>query len=221
MKRSAAKKSAVLIGLLAPLLLLASCGTPSKLYAADKADGVYFTVPHDWHEISQDSINAVESKSQAAGAADRLALVHWQIGYSVEKNFKAENVLSLKAPEKPVVYVRVRSMSSDEMNAVSYNTLRDLVVPLTTWASGSDASAPPLSISDDSEIVQKGGRGVHTQYTFKGSGGIEQTIDQSALMANDRSTLYIMIVRCSKSCFDSNRKVLEKIVTSFTVRGKK
>jgi hypothetical protein len=221
MKGSAPKKSAVIIGLLAPLLLLASCGTPSKLYAADKSDGVYFTVPQGWHEISQDSINAVESKSQAAGAADRLALVHWQIGYSVEKKFLAEKVLSLKAPEKPVVYVRVRSMSSDEMNAVSYNTLRDLVVPLTTWASGTDTSAPELSINDDSEIVQKGGRGIHTQFTFKASDGIEQTIDQSALMANDRSTLYIMIVRCSRTCFDSQRKVLEKIATSFTVRGKK
>jgi hypothetical protein len=221
MKRSVPNKSALIIGLAAPLLLLASCGTPSKLYSVDKADGVYFTAPQGWHEISQDSINAVEAKSQAAGAADRLALVHWQIGYSLDKNFKAEEILSLKAPEKPVVYVRVRSMSSDEMNAVSYNTLRDLVVPLTSWASGSDSSAPPLSISDDSEIVQKGGRGVHTQFTFKATDGIEQTIDQSALMSNDRSTLYIMIVRCSKSCFDSNRKVLEKIVTSFTVRGKK
>lgn len=208
------------MSLVAPLLLLSSCGTSSKLYAADKKDGVYFTVPQGWHEITQNSINAVESKSQAAGAADRLALVQWQIGYSAEKSFTPEKVLSLKAPQKPVVYVRVRSMNSDEMNAVSYNTLRDLVVPLTTWASGSDASAPPLSINADSEIVQKGGRGVHTQYTFTGSDGVEQTIDQSALMANDRSTLYIMIVRCSKSCFESSRKVLEKIVTSFTVRGK-
>lgn len=221
MKQSAPRRIALVISLLIPLLLLTSCATASKQYAADKKDGVFFTVPQGWHEITQNSINGVEAKSQAAGAADRLSLVHWQVGYSLDKNFKAEKVLSLKTPEKPVVYVRVRSMNSDEINAISYNSLRDLVVPLTSWASGNDASAPELSISDDSEIVQKGGRGVHTQFTFKTIDGVKQTIDQSALMSNDRSTLYIMIVRCSSSCFDSHRKILNTIIKSFTVRGQK
>jgi len=185
----------------------------------DKADGVYFTVPEGWREIPQKAIDAVEAKSTAAGAADRLAEVHWQIAYTKDSQLAPEQVLSLRAPEQPVIYVRVRSFNSSEMNSVSFNTLRDLVVPLTTWASGTDSTAPTLTIKDDTEIVQRGGRGIRTQFSFTTSNGKSQTIDQSALVSDDRSTVYIMIARCSSSCFSAHEKEISQIVKSFTVRG--
>ena len=200
-------------------LTLTACGTVSQQYATDKGDGVYFTVPNHWVKVSQLAINAEEAKSTSSGAADRLAAVHWQEAYSADPAFKSSQVLSLKTPEKPMVYVRVRSLMPEEINSISYNTLRDLVVPITSWSSGTSASAPALSISDDSEIVERGGRGIHTQYTFTSSDGKAQTIDQSALMSDDHSMIYIMIVRCSEACFNKNRQIVEKIVSSFTVRG--
>jgi hypothetical protein len=201
------------------LLALTGCGTTSQQYATDKADGVYFSVPRNWLQIPKVAIDSVESKSISPGAADRLAEVHWQVAYTLDKELKASQVLSLTAPTKPVVYVRVRSLNSDEMNAVSYNTLRDLVVPLTSWASGSDSSAPTLSIQSDSEIVQRGGRGVQTRFTFTPSNGQSQTIDQSAVVSDDRSTIYIMIARCTASCFSAHEKEFSQIIKSFTVRG--
>jgi hypothetical protein len=207
--------------MIALALILSACGKPSQQYATDKADGVYFTVPLGWKKIPTLAINSVEAKSTLAGAADRLAAVHWQVAYTLDKSLTAEQVLNLKTPEKPVVYVRVRSLLPDEINAVSYNTLRNLVVPLTTWASGSDPTAPALTINNDVEIVEKGGRGIYTQFTFKSSDGKDQTIDQAALMSNDHSTMYIMIARCSATCFTEHKKDFAKILKSFTVRGPK
>jgi hypothetical protein len=207
--------------LLLSVLVLTSCGSTTQLYATDKADGVFFSVPKNWMQIPKSSIDAVESKSTSAGAADRLAEVHWQIAYTLDKSLKATQVLSLAAPTKPVVYVRVRSLNSDEMNAVSYNTLRDLVVPLTSWASGTDSSAPQFSIQSDSEIVQRAGRGVRTRFTFTTSNGVNQTIDQSSLISDDRSTLYILIARCTSTCFTAHEKEISQIIKSFTVRGQR
>ena len=201
------------------ILFLSSCGTPSKLYASDQKDGVYFSAPRSWLSITKNTLDSVEAKSKAAGAADRLASVHWQIAFSPDRNLKAAQVLSIKAPSQPVVYVRVRSLSYDEANSVSYNTLRDLVVPLTTWASGSDSTAPSLSVISDSEMVQRGGRGIHTRFTFTNSTGEDQTIDQSALISDDRSTLYLMIARCTSECFSKHEGEISQIVKSFTVRG--
>jgi len=215
------RRSVIAIELIALAILLAACGKPSQQYATDKADGVYFTVPLGWTKIPTLAINSVEAKSTSAGAADRLAAVHWQVAYTLDKSLKAEQVLSLKTPAKPVVYVRVRSLLPDEINAVSYNTLRNLVVPITTWASGSDPTAPTLSIADDAEVVEKGGRGIQTQYTFRAADGLDQTIVQAALMSNDHSTMYIMIARCSSTCFTAHSKEIAKIVKSFTVRGPK
>lgn len=215
------RQSLIVIEVIALAIILSACGKPSQQYATDKSDGVYFTVPLGWTKISTLAINSVESKSTSAGAADRLAAVHWQVAYTLDKSLKAEQVLSLKTPEKPVVYVRVRSLLPDEINSVSYNTLRNLVVPITTWASGTDPTAPALTIHDDFEVVEKGGRGIYTQFTFKSSDGLDQTIDQAALMSNDHSTMYIMIARCSATCFTKYKKEITKIVQSFTVRGPK
>jgi hypothetical protein len=215
------RRSVIAVELIALAIILAACGKPSQQYATDKPDGVYFTVPLGWTQIPTLAINSVEAKSTSAGAADRLAAVHWQVAYTLDKSLKADQVLSLKTPPKPVVYVRVRSLLPDEINAVSYNTLRNLVVPITSWASGNDPTAPALSIADDAEVVEKGGRGIQTQYTFKASDGLDQTIIQAALMSNDHSTMYIMIVRCSSTCFTAHSKEIAKIVKSFTVRGPK
>ena len=218
---SKSRQYLIVIEVIALAIILSACGKPSQQYATDKADGVYFTVPLGWTKISTLAINSVEAKSTSAGAADRLAAVHWQVAYTLDKALKAEQVLSLNTPEQPVVYVRVRSLLPDEINSVSYNSLRNLVVPITTWASGNDPTAPALSIADDAEIVEKGGRGVQTQFTFKASDGKVQTIDQAALMSNDHSTMYIMIARCSSTCFTKHSKEIAKIMKSFTVRGPK
>ncbi len=205
-------------------MVLSGCAQPSQKYAADKRDGVYFTVPRDWKLIPQSAISAREALSTATGAADRLAAVKWQEAYSPSTSITAKDVLSLATTKVPVVYVRVRSLLAEEINAVSYNSLRDIIVPLTTWASGTDATAPIFTVADDSEDVQKIARGVHTQFTFTNTVGktsTQQTIDQTALVSNDRSTIYVLIVRCSNTCFEKNRKVLTKISQSFTVRGTK
>jgi hypothetical protein len=70
----------------------------------------------------------------------------------------------------------------------------------------------------DQEVVQKGARGVQTVYSFS-IDGKEQTINQTSLMANDRTKLYIFVVRCTTECYNKNKKKIEEIVSSFTVEG--
>lgn len=201
------------------ILLLAGCGTPSQKYAADKKEGVYFTVPYSWHQISGTVLGERERQSNATGAAERAASVLWQEAFSPSSRYGASEVLSLKAPSSPLVYVRVRSLLPDEVGVVSYNSLRNIIVPLTTWASGTDSTAPVLDVLDDREIVQKVARGVRTIFSFTESGKSPQTINQTALVSDDRSKIYVLIVRCATACFNKNQIVLNKISESFTVRG--
>ncbi len=207
-----------LAGILAAALL-AGCGVPSQRYASDKKQGVYFTVPYTWHEISGASISKRELLSTASGAADRAASVLWQEAFSPNSHYGPTDVLNLKAPTSPLVYVRVRTLLPDEVGVVSYNSLRNIIVPLTTWASGTDATAPLLDVLDDREIVQKIARGVRTIYSFTESGKSPQTINQTALVSDDRSTIYVLIVRCTTTCYNKSEKILNKISDSFTVRG--
>lgn len=208
-----------LLSILLGVALLSSCAKPSKLYVADKNDGVFFATPSGWYHISQLALGHLESTSSAVGAAERAASVLWQEAVTPKATYTATDVLSLKTPDQPIVYGRVRSLLPDEVNSISYNSLRDLILPVTSWANGTIKS-PLFDISNDEEYIQKGGRGVHTVFQFTGSDGSSQTVNQTSILSNDHTTIYVLIIRCSTSCYNKQKVALEKIATSFTVRGK-
>lgn len=209
------------VGVLVVLaLLLTSCGSPTQKYGASKSEGVYFTVPVTWHVITTAQLNAQEAKSTLIGAAEKLALVKWQEAYSPDRNIGAKQTFSLTPTDSPVAFVRVRDLFPDEINAVSYNTLRDIFQPVTVWVINPTATTPIYSIIDDHEVVQKGGRGVRTIYNFIES-GVSQTVDQTALMSPDHAKIYVFVVRCTTVCYNKNIKEISRIADSFTVRGAK
>lgn len=203
---------------IALVLGLTGCGESSKLYPASKSEGVFFSVPTNWKALSTASLNKYEKESTDPEAESRQALVKWQIAYTTNKKLKVPEVFNLTAPAQPLVFARVRDLESSEINSVSYNTLRDVIVPVTQIIAGDDPSAPDFQILVDQEVVQKGARGVQTVYSFS-IDDREQTINQTSLMSNDRTTMYIFVVRCTTECYAKNKKKIEEIVSSFTVEG--
>jgi hypothetical protein len=201
-------------------LLLTSCGHPTQKYGASKSEGVYFTVPNSWHEITMQALNAQEAKSTAVGAVEKLALVKWQEAYSPDKKIGPKETFSLAPTNSPLAFVRVRELFPEEINAVSYNTLRDVVQPVTDWVNNPTATTPIYNIIDDHEVIQKGGRGVRTIFNFVES-GVSQTVDQTSLMSDDHSKIYVFVVRCTTTCYNKNIKEISRIADSFTVRGAK
>lgn len=203
---------------IALVLGLTGCGESSKLYPASKSEGVFFSVPTNWKALSTASLNKYEKESTDPEGAARQALVKWQIAYTTNKKLKVPEVFNLTAPTQPLVFARVRDLESSEINSVSYNSLRDVIVPVTQIIAGDDPSAPDFQILVDQEVVQKGARGVQTVYSFS-IDDKEQTINQTSLMSNDRTTMYIFVVRCTTECYAKNKKKIEEIVSSFTVEG--
>lgn len=203
---------------IALVLGLTGCGESSKLYPASKSEGVFFSVPTNWKALSTASLNKYEKESTDPEGAARQALVKWQIAYTTNKKLKVPEVFNLTAPTQPLVFARVRDLESSEINSVSYNSLRDVIVPVTQIIAGNDPSAPDFQILVDQEVVQKGARGVQTVYSFS-IDDKEQTINQTSLMSNDRTTMYIFVVRCTTECYAKNKKKIEEIVSSFTVEG--
>jgi hypothetical protein len=201
-------------------LLLTGCGAQSQIYAASKAEGVYFTVPNEWNAVSNAALNKFEAKSAQGLALERQSLVSWQVAYSNHAKVKPSQIFSIDAPKKPLAFARVRNLSAEEINAVSYNVLRDVIVPLSQWVSSPTADTPLFDIYDDYEVVEKGARGVRTIFTFTHK-GVAQTIDQTAMVSADHSKIYIFIIRCTNTCYKKNEKLMTQISNSFTVRGAK
>jgi hypothetical protein len=205
---------------LALTFLLTACGESSKLYPASKTDGVFFSVPERWHAISNAALNKYEKVAADNQTSSRQALVKWQVAYSLDPKIKVAQVYSLKPVKSPLILARVRGLTESEINTFSYNSLRDVIIPISQLTQGADLGIPDFRILLDQEIVKKGGRGIQSIYSFSFA-GTEQTFNQTVLMSNDRRTLYIFMARCVSTCYKKNKKVMEEIVNSYTVLGAK
>ena len=204
--------------LVMPLLVALTACTPSKQYAGSKKDGAFFAVPNDWREISNSALNKEEGNTKNQNDLDRLSMVTYQVGFTTSKTLTAREVFQLAPTKEPVAFARFRDLFPEERNAISFNLLRDVILPVTSYQDGTKTNDRNFQLIDDQEIVQKGGRGVNLIYSFDYKGSNE-TINQTAIYSNDQSKIYIFIVRCATECYNKNVKTLEKIVKSFTVRG--
>jgi hypothetical protein len=199
-------------------LTLTACSS-SQIYSGSKSVGVFVAIPKGWNKISQSAIHKREMQSTSPVVRERAQAVAFQEAYSFSPNVKPDEVLSVTAPKDAIVYLRVRDLNGDEMNTVSYNWLRDLIFPLTTWLGGSGSNIPQWELIDDLENVQRGARGVQTVFAVTASDKVSQTISQTALVSDDRSRIYFLLIRAKTSWYNTHKATLKKIADSFTVRG--
>lgn len=203
--------------LVVALVMLSAC-TPSKQYAGSKEDGAFFAVPNGWTKVSQTALKKVESKNSNQDDLDRLSMVTYQIGFSKSKKITPREVFLIEPTDQPVLYVRFRNLFPEERNAISLNTLRNIILPVTEYLDGTRANDRNFQLFDDQEIVEKGGKGVNLLYSFDYN-GVNETVNQVALFSNDQSKIYLFIIRCSTVCYNKNIDEIDQIVKSFTVRG--
>ena len=218
--RTSAKRIAVSSLIASALVLLTGC-SQSQIYAVDKVSGTYIAIPKGWNKIDKAVLDKAESKSTAPGAAEKLANVIWQEAYTTSPEVTATQILNLQAPIGAAVYVRVRALNFEEINSISYNSLRNLLVPLTTWLEDPAKANPKFVLIDDYERVEKVARGIRTIYTFEDAAGVSETVDQTALISDDRTQVYILIVRAKTKYYNKHVDELLAIGDSFTVRGDK
>lgn len=199
------------------LVMLSAC-TASKQYAGSKEDGAFFAVPNGWTKISNSALNKEEGRASDQASLDRLSMVSYQVGFTKAKKMSAREVFMLNPTDQPVVFARFRELFPEERNSISLNSLRDIILPITQYQDGSKVNDRNFQLIDDQEVVEKGGKGVNLLYSFDYN-GVNQTINQVALISNDQNKIYLFVIRCATTCYNKNIDDIDQIVKSFTVRG--
>lgn len=203
------------------VLSVTACGSPSKIYGKNAQLGVFFTVPANWNKISAEEIRSYELENADAVAKNKADLVLWQEAYSESSKTSAKNLLQLDAPLALTAFARVRALTLDESDAMSYNGLRNLILPVTDLITGESTIVDEFQLLDEQEIVTDNSRGLRTVYSFTPKGGENETVDQTALLTNDRRSIYFFLVRCTTECFTESQSSVDEIVQSFTVKGRR
>jgi hypothetical protein len=100
--------------------------------------------------------------------------------------------------------------------------LRNVFLPVTDDAREAAATSVPLAgfelLRDEVLTPADGLHGVREVYDYE-LGGVMHTFDQTALVNNDGSKLYLLIIRCSTRCYRERTGELDTVAQSFTVRS--
>lgn len=194
--------------------LLTACGAPQYTYVADSSAKTYYKVPHDWHQISQHDLAA------ALKAAGGSAAGVWSTAFDAGAAPSADHFLAANVSQ-PFVFAEVGQVSPTVSNELSYNMLRDFMLPVTSNARQSDAQSFPLTnfkqLRDQMIAASQGVHGVRETFQYTFPGGVVDTFDEDVLTNADETEVYFLMVHCTDSCYSQNQDNINTIMSSFTV----
>ena len=203
-------------------IVATGCGAPQFNYATDSSAGAYFKVPHDWHQIDAASLTA-QLNAMSNGFGDQAGL--WDTAYDASGDPTAGHVLDPGATS-PFAFAFVVPLGAKASDAMSYNLLRDFILPVPRPPRGSrpsrTASRSPSSAAGQRQWCITPGR------AFTGSGrstatpikdGRTDTFDQVALTNSNATMVYLLLVHCLSTCYSENSSEINTVMQSFTVRS--
>jgi hypothetical protein len=204
----------LLMGALA-MVGLSACGTPSYTYVADSAAKAYYKVPTQWHQIPQKDLNA--ALKAAGGSGDGI----WSTAFDASTAPSGSNFLA-PSTNKPFAFAEVGTLSPTVSNEISYNVLRDFMLPVTSTTRDQDAASGfPLtnfkSLRDQTVTAQQGVHGVRETFQYTFPGGVVDTFDEDVLTNADQTVVYFLMVHCTDSCYSTNMNNINTVMSSFTV----
>jgi hypothetical protein len=192
------------------------CGAPQYTYIANSSASTYFKVPYGWHKIDPSALNAA---LQAATGSSSSA---WNVAYEAGANPTAKDFLSFDNTQ-PFVFAEIGMLNSTASNELSYDTLRDFFLPVTSAARSSVAQRGfPLTnfkqISD--QVLTPGHQGVHGVreiFDYSYPDGSTDTFDEVTLTNADQTEIYMLVVHCTTSCYSTDQAEINDVMTSFTI----
>jgi hypothetical protein len=195
-------------------LMVAGCLSPSYTYVADSSDKAYFKVPPSWREVSPSSLQQVEGQSSQGTYL-------WSRAYDDSASPSVRDVFS--SSSKPVAYASVLGLSASQADNVSFNSMRDLLLPVTSTARDA-ASAAHVGLtgfqllSDQMITDSHHDRGIREIFDYN-LGTAPETFDLTVMTNSDTTKLFFLLVHCQTASFAANYPQIEKVVGSFTVGG--
>jgi hypothetical protein len=220
MRRLRSRKGPAVAGLvLLAAALLAGCGAPRYTYVKNSADHMYVKIPASWHSIAQKDLDDAIGLDPAEDASSRGL---WLQAYDAADTPSALHLFGSSATS-PAVLVSVQQVPASSRGGLSLDGLRDFFFPVSPTARQNNQN-PQLTgfglVTDDVLTPGDGVRGVHTVFRYSLGGGAPQMMDQTGYLNDDASKVYLLLVRCSTTCYKDRHGEIENVVSSFTIREK-
>jgi hypothetical protein len=185
---------------------ISGCAAPQYTYVADSSQNTYFKVPYGWHKL------------KLTGTSSSAA--QWLVAYQAGRGATANDFSSFNTAQ-PFVFAEVVPLSATESSEMSYNTLRDATLPVTSSARSADTTDGLTGFEQMRDQVLTPGQGVHGvretfDYTYN---SLSDTFDEIALTNADQTVVYLFVLHCTTSCYSHDQTEINDVMSSFTVRS--
>ena len=181
---------------------VSGCAAPQYTYVANSGASTYFKVPNGWHKISDSSLaNVLKQETGSSGGG-------WSVAYEAGKSPTAKTSWT-SAPTQPFVFAEVGELSSTASSELSYDTLRDFFLPVTS-ATRQEVAAEGFPFTDFQQIrdqvltLAQGVHGVRETFDYTDSGQAD-TFDEIALTNADQTEVYLLVLHCTTGCYSAIR----------------
>jgi hypothetical protein len=197
--------------------MVSGCAAPQYTYVANSDANTYFKVPHGWHEIDAGALATVlKAETGSSGGG-------WTVAYEAGSKPTADDFLSF-ATGQPFVFAEIGTLNSTASNQLSYDSLRDFFLPVTSTArQNASAQGFPLTgfkqIRDQTLSLSQGVHGVRETYEYTSAGGASDTFDMDALTNADQTEVYLLVLHCTTSCYSNDQTAINDVMSSFTIRS--
>ena len=205
MLRRALVVSGLLVGLVA-----GACGSSGFHYVTNRKTGTYFKVPNGWKVFDQKDVAA---GLKAAGEDPNESLL-FAAAFDAAPKPALEHFLQLDPPSvQPAGIVQVLALNDTERDVVSLKAMRNLLVNVDNGVAQSQ-----VNVLGQLDLNPQGGlRGQRIVYEVAQSTG-KYIVDQSTLVDEKTQKLWVFAVGCETDCYKSQRKQIDKVVSSWTVK---
>lgn len=224
---------------LVALVAASGCGASKFRYVAHSDTETFLKVPREWKEYNSDLLVEAEAAAVEAAGEDAPSFVdqafqgqlQWRVAFDGATDPEPVNAVSYA--EAPVVEVRVRQLTEDERDRVNIASLRNIFFPYDQLKAQLAQERtetplepnPPITSSfrplSEEEIQLEGGiRGSRLRFELRQNDQF-YVIDQTALLDAEASRVHVLLMRASEGEFILQRKLLDEIASSFTVKHKR
>ena len=181
-------------------------------YVRDQPTGTYYKIPSSWRVYDHDEVISY-LKSQDDAPADPEKSLRFYTTFDASKKPVIDRFFNLDSDE-PTGTARVQLLTPEEHDNISLSDLRGLFVNVDEGAASGQ-----VEVLDYEEIEREGGfRGQRIVFNVTSERGGVFTINQTALLDQGTSRLYMFAIGCSAQCYDRHKRVIDEVAASWTIK---
>jgi hypothetical protein len=194
-------------------ILVAGCAGSGYHYVKNSDDKTYFKVPDKWRLYDEKTIidrlggnlSAQEKRAQRVGA--------WQVAFDGNPQPSLRHLADAGAPYPSGIAI-VRQLTFDDADSTSLQSLRNYFFDID---GALDAQA--ATIRQYRNLQFDGGfHGIRMVAELQLEGGSVIDINQTAVVDQETSKVYLLLVTCDRTCYTKNRSAINSVVDSWTIK---